>query len=59
MRLACFTIYTVVFELMVWGGWFWIVFVLNRSAWWTVLAIILSSSQLKLNNFAADAKEPA
>ena len=36
---------------VVWGGWFWIVFVLDKSAWWTLLAIVISGAQLKGSSF--------
>jgi hypothetical protein len=54
-NVICFTLYSVDFEVIVWGGWFWIVFVLDKSAWWTLLAIVLSGAQLKGSSFGIDA----
>lgn len=53
-----FVVYSILFEAMVWGGWFWIVFVMDRSAWWTILAIALSSAQLKGHHFTGKRAEP-
>jgi hypothetical protein len=35
----------------VWGGWFYIVFVLDRSAWWTLLAILCSSATVPVRRW--------
>ena len=51
INVICFTLYSIVFEAIVWGGWFWIVFVLDKSAWWTLLAIVISGAQLKGSSF--------
>jgi hypothetical protein len=32
---------------VVWGGWWYAVMVMDRSAWWTLLALALSSMHVK------------
>ena len=55
INVICFTLYSIVFEAIVWGGWFWIVFVLDKSAWWTLLAIVIGGAQLKGSSFGIGA----
>jgi hypothetical protein len=36
--------YIVFYEAMIWGGCAYVVFFLNRSGWWFLLAVLLSSA---------------
>jgi len=50
-NLICFTIYTVLYEAIIWGIFGYGVFGLGHSGWWMLLACLLSASQLKLRHF--------
>lgn len=50
-KLILFLIYTILWQGMVWYGFYHIVFVLGKSAWWVVLAIVLAGSQFKPPRF--------
>jgi len=50
-KLILFTIYTILYECLIWGGFFYIVFVFDGSAWWAALAVFMSSAQLKPKHF--------
>ena len=50
-KIWAFCIYSVMFEAIVWGVFGYAVFWQNHSGWWMVLAVALSSSQLKPKSF--------
>lgn len=50
-RVIVFAIYTICFEAIVWGIFGWAVFIQGFSGWWMLLAIALSSSQMKPQHF--------
>jgi hypothetical protein len=50
-KLTMFLIYTIFWQSMIWGGTFYIVFVLHESAWWVVVSVSLASSQFKPDMF--------
>ena len=45
-KLILFTLYTILYEGMVWGGFVWLVIISDGSAWWFLAALILSGVQL-------------
>lgn len=53
-KLTMFTIYTILFELIVWGLFGWAVFVNGHSGWWIAVALLLSTMQLKPKHFGLD-----
>lgn len=56
-RVWAFMVYTVLFEAIVWGLFGWAVFWQGRSAWWMLLAVILSGAQLKPKHFGITADQ--
>jgi hypothetical protein len=46
-----FAVYSILYELIVWGLFGWAVFIDGRSPWWILVALLLSGSQLKPNQF--------
>lgn len=50
-NLWAFTIYTLVYEAVIWGVFGYAVFGLGFSGWWVLLAVFLSGSQLKPQYF--------
>jgi len=46
-----FLIYCILFETLVLGGCGYVVFVMGYSGWWFVLAIAISTCQMKRHNF--------
>ena len=50
-RVWAFTIYSVLFESIVWGLFGWAVFWQGRSAWWFLLAVVVSGAQFKPKDF--------
>ena len=50
-RIIIFAIYSVLFEMIIWGMFGWAVFEKGYSGWWMVLAVMMSSSQLKPKHF--------
>ena len=55
--IIVFAIYSILFELIVWGIFGYAVFVLNHNGWWMLLAVILSSGQLRLKHFGGKESE--
>ena len=55
-NLLMFTIYSIFFETIVWGLFGWAVFINGNSGWWMLLAVLMSSSQLKPKHFGIAAK---
>lgn len=53
-NLLMFTVYTIVFELLVWLGFGWVVFIDGNSGWWMLLALFMSGAQLKPKHFGLD-----
>lgn len=51
MNYWAFAIYSIIFEAIVWVIFGWAVFVNGNSAWWILVAAIVSSSQLKPKHF--------
>jgi hypothetical protein len=49
--LVMFVVYSIMFEMIVWGLFGWAVFVCGRSGWWLLFALALSSRQLKAESF--------
>jgi len=49
--LVMFVIYTIIYELIIWGGVGYLLFALNWSEWTIVVGILMSSAQLKLEHF--------
>ena len=56
-NLLMFVIYSILFELIVWGLFGWAVFINGNSGWWFLLAVLLSGSQLKPKHFGLDVDE--
>lgn len=50
-RVIVFAIYSIFYEAIIWGIFGWAVFVKDRSAWWVLVAIMCSASQLKPRHF--------
>ena len=50
-RIWAFAVYSILFETIVWGLFGWAVFVQGRSGWWVLVALLLSSAQLKSKDF--------
>lgn len=59
MKHLTFLIYILAWEAAVWGGWFYIVFVLDRSAWWTLLAIVCSGSTIPVRRWTGQREDAA
>ena len=53
-RILIFAIYSVVFELIIWGIFGYAVFILGHSGWWVALAVAMSASQLKPKHFGIE-----
>lgn len=51
IRVIAFTIYSVIFESVIWGIFGWAVFVKGYSGWWMLLAMFTSCAQLKPSAF--------
>lgn len=51
LLIVCYTIYVIVWELLVWIGAGYVYFILGKSGWWMVLAFILSTSYIKTHNW--------
>ena len=50
-KLITFTIYSILFESIVWGLFGWAVFIKGHSGWWVLVALLLSGAQLKPKHF--------
>jgi len=50
-KLIMFLVYTILYECLVWIGFFFIVFIYDGSPWWAALAVFMSMSQLKPKHF--------
>lgn len=46
-RIWAFAIYSICYEVIVWGIFGYAVFILGHSGWWIVAAIFVSGCQLK------------
>ena len=55
-QIWAFAIYSILFECLVWGFFGYIVFWQDRSGWWLLLALFLSSAQLKPYHFGITKK---
>jgi hypothetical protein len=51
LALLLFTIYTIIWELGVWSMMYLTVIIDDKSAWWLLLGVFLSVSQLTLHSF--------
>ena len=51
LNMVCFLIYSLVYNITIWGIFGYAVFILNRSGWWMILACFLSILQLRPSNF--------
>jgi len=51
MKYLAFAIYSICYEAIVWGGFFWAHFEKGASGWWILLAIWMSMNQLKSAQF--------
>jgi hypothetical protein len=49
--LICFTIYSILYEAIIWGVFGYAVFYKDCSSWWILLAVIMSGAQFKPNSF--------
>jgi hypothetical protein len=49
--MIAFTIYTLLWEVLVWGGAAYIILSAGESFWWFVMALIVSSAQFKPATF--------
>lgn len=56
-QLLAFTVYTILYEMIIWGVFGYAVFIAGHSGWWMVLAVFMSSQQLKFKSFAATKEE--
>ena len=50
-KLVVFAIYTVIYEGIIWGIFSYAIFMIGESGWWMILAVVMSSSQLKPKHF--------
>ena len=50
-KYILFTVYTLVYECIVWGLFGWAVFIKGYSGWWLLLAVYMSGNQLKPRHF--------
>lgn len=50
-RIWSFAFYSICYESIIWGVFGWGVFAKGASAWWFILAVFLSISQLKPKHF--------
>ncbi|MBC8438515.1 MAG: hypothetical protein H8D87_02375 [Deltaproteobacteria bacterium] len=51
INLITFTIYSILYELIIWGLFGWAIFIEGHSGWWVLVAILISGSQLKPKHF--------
>lgn len=57
-KIIVFAVYSVLYELIIWGIFGWAVFVKGYSGWWMVLAVIMSGAQLKPKHFGIQVTKP-
>ena len=57
MKSLTYLIYILAWESMVLGGAYYAVFILNRSGWWFLLAVLLSGAAYKPQNWIYEPKE--
>lgn len=57
MNVFLFALYSILYELIIWGMFGYAVFVLGHSGWWMALAVFLSSAQLKPSYFGIKVKK--
>lgn len=46
MKYWAFAVYSVLYELVIWGIFGYAVFIQGHSGWWMVLAVVMSASQM-------------
>lgn len=51
VALIAFVVYSVLYELIIWGVFGYAVFVLGHSGWWLMLAVGMSASQIPSGKF--------
>lgn len=57
MKSLTYLIYIVAWEAMVLGGAYYAVFILERSGWWFLLAVLLSGAAYKPQHWIYEPKE--
>ncbi|MCD6435363.1 MAG: hypothetical protein J7L15_03165, partial [Clostridiales bacterium] len=50
-KLTMFVIYTIIYEVIVWGIWLYLFIIMSISGWSVIIAMIMSSSQLRPQHF--------
>lgn len=55
-RIIVFAAYSVIYEAIIWGWFGYGVFLQGNSGWWILLAMLLSSAQLKPRHFGFETK---
>jgi hypothetical protein len=58
-RIVIFAVYSILYEIIIWGLFGWAVFVRGESGWWILAAAYLSSAQLKPRHFGIPEKNSA
>ena len=58
-RIVIFAVYSILYEIIIWGLFGWAVFVRGESGWWILAAAYLSCSQLKPRHFGIPEKNSA
>lgn len=52
MKYVAFVAYTIFWQVMVWGGAGYVVFVLGHSGWWMAFALFLAGCQFQPRHFS-------
>jgi len=55
-RMTFFVIYTILWEIFIWGGAGYLVYFMDASAWLLILAVIMSSAQFQPRSFGIDTR---
>jgi len=50
-KLALFTIYTLIYEILIWGVFLYLIVYQNWNEWTIVLAMLMSASQIQPEHF--------
>jgi len=50
-NIVIFAIYSILYESLVLGGTGYVVFFMGHNGWWFLLAVLMSSNQLKAKSF--------